>query len=288
MIQTVALFAALAFQSGENAKPGPAGTKVVTPLPVASTAGSKTVDYAERDIVSIAARLRFTTMIVLPKNEQILDFVVGDKEFWVVNGVQNFCFVKPAKAGTQTNLNLITATGVVYSFVLTEIGATGTSDMKVFIQPTESNLLSQINGEAKFVPASAVRDFEAQWKMAKEQERITKEQADLKVLQVLRDAAEEKQKARAAAPAALKFGYRFKKEKDDQFAVSEIYRDDKFTYIKASPRETPAVYELKNGRPSLINFEFHDGLYTLDKVVTDGYLAIGKKKLPFQLEESSK
>jgi type IV secretion system protein VirB9 len=283
MLKTVTLFTALAVVvSGENQKTDSATHSAVSP------AGSKTVDYAERDIVPIAARVRFTTMIVLPKNEQILDFIVGDKEFWVVNGVQNFCFVKPAKTGSQTNLNLITATGTVYSFVLTEAGATGAPDMKVFIQPTDTNLLSQINGEAKFVPASAVKDFEAQWKMAKEQERITKEQADLKVLQAQKDAEEEKQKARAAAPAMLKFGYRFKKEKDDPFAVSEIYCDDKFTYIKASPRETPSVYEMKDGKPSLINFEFHDGLYTLDKVVTDGYLAIGKKKLFFEWEEHGK
>ena len=48
---------------------------------------------------AFSARLRFTTLIVLPKAEQILDFVCGDKEFWVVNGAQNFAYVKPAKAG---------------------------------------------------------------------------------------------------------------------------------------------------------------------------------------------
>lgn len=272
------ILALAALLPGETAKPTP-----LIPPSAAPSPGSKTIDYVERDIVPIGARLRFTTMIVLPKNEQILDFVVGDKEFWIVNGVQNFCFVKPAKAGSQTNLNLITASGTVYSFVLSEIGSAGTPDMKVFVQPTDSSLLSQINGEPKFVPAAAVKDFEAQWKIAKEHERIASEQADLKVLQAQRDAEAEKQKVRAAYPTALKFGYRFKK--DELFAVSEIYRDDKFTYIKALPRETPAVYEVKDGEPSLINFDFHDGLYTLDKVVTNGYLAIGKKKLSFQLVE---
>jgi len=58
---------------------------------------------------------------VLPKNEQILDFTCGDKEFWIVSGTQNFAYVKPAKVNFQTNLNLITASGNVYSFVLTEV-----------------------------------------------------------------------------------------------------------------------------------------------------------------------
>ena len=66
------------------------------------------------------AKLRFTTMIILPEQEEILDFVCGDKEFWVVSGAQNLAYVKPAKAGATTNLNLVTASGHVYSFLLTE------------------------------------------------------------------------------------------------------------------------------------------------------------------------
>ena len=57
-------------------------------------------------------------MIILPEQEEILDFVCGDKEFWVVSGAQNLAYVKPAKAGATTNLNLVTASGNVYSFLL--------------------------------------------------------------------------------------------------------------------------------------------------------------------------
>ena len=77
------------------------------------------------------AKLRFTTMIILPEQEEILDFVCGDKEFWVVSGAQNLAYVKPAKAGATTNLNLVTASGHVYSFVLTEGAAD--PDLKVFV-----------------------------------------------------------------------------------------------------------------------------------------------------------
>ena len=61
----------------------------------------RTVQYGDKDILLVHARLRYTTLIELPKAEQILDFVCGDKEFWVVNGVQNFAFVKPSKAGAR-------------------------------------------------------------------------------------------------------------------------------------------------------------------------------------------
>src|SRR5216684_840338 len=82
---------------------------------------AKVVQYGEKDVVTVNTKIRFTTLIVLPKNEQILDFTCGDKEFWAVQGNQNFAYVKPAKTGSQTNLNLVTASGNIYSFVLTEV-----------------------------------------------------------------------------------------------------------------------------------------------------------------------
>ena len=66
-------------------------------------------------------KVRFTTMIVLPENEKILDFVYGDRDMWIVNGNQNIGYVKPAKEGSMTNLNLITASGNIYTFVLVEV-----------------------------------------------------------------------------------------------------------------------------------------------------------------------
>ena len=59
---------------------------------------ARTVTYSEHDVVGIQTRLRFTTVIVLPKTEQILDVVCGDKEFWPVSGALNIAYVKPAKA----------------------------------------------------------------------------------------------------------------------------------------------------------------------------------------------
>ena len=84
-------------------------------------------------LVKIKAKVRYTTLIILPKSEQILDFTCGDKEFWVINGAQNLAYVKPAKPGSQTNLNLITASGNIYSFVLTEVSKlpNGEPDLKV-------------------------------------------------------------------------------------------------------------------------------------------------------------
>ena len=82
----------------------------------------------------------------------------------------------------------------------------------------------------------------------------------------------------------MKFPYKFEPNRKP-FAVSAIYHDDKFTYIQANPQETPALYELKDGKPNLINFQFRNGTYIVDKILDSGYLAIGKQKLAFDRQE---
>src|SRR5882724_4447583 len=101
---------------------------------------AKTVKYAAKDIVLIRAKLRYTTLIVLPQSEKILDFVTGDKDFWVVEGTQNFCYIKPAKQGTSTDVTLITASGNVYSFLVKEVGESDDPDVKVFIEPKDQSI----------------------------------------------------------------------------------------------------------------------------------------------------
>src|SRR6202140_5702492 len=92
---------------------------------------ARTVKYSAKDIVLINAKLRYTTLVVLPQNEKILDFVTGDKDFWVVEGTQNFCYIKPAKQGISTDVTLITAAGNVYSFLVKEVGESDEPDIKV-------------------------------------------------------------------------------------------------------------------------------------------------------------
>ena len=65
-------------------------------------------------------------MVLLPDGEEILDVICGDRDFWVITATHNIAHVKPAKEGAATNLNLVTASGAVYSFLLTEKGGTGT------------------------------------------------------------------------------------------------------------------------------------------------------------------
>ena len=65
----------------------------------AATESARVVKYAKEDIVPVRAKLRFSTLIVLPDDEEILDFTTGDKEFWIINGLHNLCYIHPAQAG---------------------------------------------------------------------------------------------------------------------------------------------------------------------------------------------
>ena len=148
-----------------------------SPLTPEIQTGAKVVQYGEKDVVKVNAKLRYTSLIILPKNEQILDFTCGDKEFWIVNGSQNFAYVKPAKPGSHTNLNLITASGNVYSFVLAEVSETPTvePDLKVFVEPKEESMISAANRAPKFVSAQQVEDYRQQAEISKEETRQAKQ-----------------------------------------------------------------------------------------------------------------
>jgi type IV secretion system protein VirB9 len=94
-------------------------------------------------------------------------------------------------------------------------------------------------------------------------------------------AAAQSEQYRSQYPGQLHFDYTWDKKKAAALGLQQIWRDDKFTYLRGQFQETPALYETKDGKGSLINFDFANGLYTVPKTVTMGYLAIGKQKVEF-------
>jgi type IV secretory pathway VirB9-like protein len=237
---------------------------------IADAQVTRDVSYNARTVVPLHAKLRFTTLIILPEQEEILDFVCGDKEFWIVSGAQNLAYVKPAKAGATTNLNLVTASGNVYSFLLTEGNAD--ADVKVYVEPDES-MTRASTGLKKFVSAADVEELRRAAEAARQQAQIAGEAAE-------KTAAERISAFKASYPTRLSFPYRFKTG-EKPFLVSAIYTDGTFTYIKSAATELPALYELRDGRPNLVNFQVEQGVYIVPKILDRGYLAIGKQTFQF-------
>jgi type IV secretion system protein VirB9 len=223
---------------------------------------ARLVKYHANDIVSVHAKMRYTTLIQLPPTEKILEVATGDKDFWIIDTVGNYCFLHPAKEGIRSNLNLITDKGTVYSFVLDDVES-GDPDLKVVIEPSDPSSLAAANGAGKLVSAGEVEAARAQAQAAQTHAAAAVEQF------------------RAEYPTkALQFDYTFRNE--SPFDVSAIYHDDKFTYIKSLASEKFSVYELKDGKPDLISYQLQNGTYVIPTVVDKGYLEIGKRKLDFQ------
>ena len=64
-----------------------------------------------------------------------------------------------------------------------------------------------------------------------------------------------------------------------------IWHDGQFTYLKSDATELPALYELKDGKPAVVNFQVQHGTYVVPKVLDRGYLALGNARFTFEQRE---
>jgi type IV secretion system protein VirB9 len=224
---------------------------------------ARTVQYHSQDIVPIRAKVKYTTLIELPTTEKIMEAATGDKDFWIVDVVGNFCFVHPAKQGIASNLNLITDKGNIYSFTLQDIsGSSAEPDLKVIVEPADRSAIVAASGPPQFVPA-------AQLEQSKQQVNALQSHVEQAV-----------DEYKSSYPAQLKFDYVYKANQAP-FDIQSIYHDDKFTYIKTNAPEKFSVYEMKDGKPNLVTYDLREGTYIIPKVMDDGYVELGKKKMSF-------
>jgi type IV secretion system protein VirB9 len=192
-----------------------------------------------------------------------MEAATGDKDFWIVDVVGNFCFVHPAKQGISSNLSLITDKGNIYSFTLQDISSSSADpDLKVIIEPADRSSIVAASGPPQFVPAAQLEASKQQ--LAALQSHVTQAVDEYK----------------SAYPAELKFDYVYKRN-EAPFDIESIYHDDKFTYIKTTAPEKFSVYEMKDGKPNLITYDLRDGMYIIPKVMDSGYVELGKKRMDF-------
>jgi len=235
----------------------------------AQTTGIREVSASARSLIPLQTRLRYTTMIVLPEGEEILDVICGDRDFWVISSTHNIAHVKPAKEGAATNLNLVTASGAVYSFLLSEKNGASMPDLKVYVNADPN----APQGKPKYYSAAQMESLQAE---------LTEARAAVEAAS--RRAAESIATYKQQYPAKLQFVYgtlRYAKP----FLVRSMWHDGQFTYIKADATELPALYEVKDGKPALLNFQVHQGTYVVPKVLDEGYFALGKERYTFSQQE---
>jgi type IV secretion system protein VirB9 len=243
------------------------------PLPASAQAngtqvngtGIREVSASGRSLITLQTRVRYTTMVLLPDGEEILDVICGDRDFWVITATHNIAHVKPAKEGAATNMNLVTASGAVYSFLLTEKGGTGMPDLKVYVNADPS----APQGKPKYYSAAQLEELRSEL----EEARAATDAANRRTTEALAAYQQE-------YPGKLQFVYGAPKY-ERPFLVRSIWHDGQFTYIKADATELPALYEIKDGKPGLLNFQVQNGTYVVPKVLDRGYLSLGKERFEF-------
>jgi type IV secretory pathway VirB9-like protein len=241
--------------------------------------GVRTVMATPETVIPLSFKLRISTMVFLPEHEEIVFDDCGDRDFWVITVNHHMVSIKPAKPGGETNLNLITKTGAVYSFLLKE-GGKGTPDLKVFVTVPEDRAppVRKFYTTVEYEAAS-LRVEGLQTEMAELRARLKEVEAK---------AAEVKPQAPTAAPATSRLHFDYKPVKDEKpFHVKAVFHDGTFTYIQTTATEKFTIYETKDGKPSLLQFQVENGTYIIPKVIEDAYLALGTARFPIALKSGA-
>jgi type IV secretory pathway VirB9-like protein len=243
-------------------------------------AAPRTVTVSEADAPpSIRAGLLQSTLIMLPAEEKVANVFAGDTVDWVFDGghvPSRFISVKPKLANTTTDIHIVSDHGNEYTLQLREVSSDADPhfDSKVFVVPGDKAAKDRLADLPVFVPA-------ADLDKAKQEAAVAKaaQTAELKVEDTKAETY------RSQYPGTLHFDYTWDTKKGNALGLEQIWRDGKFTYLRGHFQETPALYETKDKKGSLINFDFSNGLYTVPKELDGGYLAIGKKKVEFHRVE---
>lgn len=226
----------------------------------------------------IRAGLLQSTLIVLPAEEKVASVFAGDTVAWVFDGghvASRFISIKPKVANGSTDIHIVSDHGNEYTLQLTEISNDPDPhfDSKIFISPGDQTAKDRLAQLPVFVPATELD--KAKQEIAAAQASQTAEQTKT-------------EQFRSQYPGSLHFDYAWDQKRGKELGLQQIWRDEKFTYLRGVFQEPPALYELKDGKGSLINFDFNAGLYTVPKQLEVGYLAIGKQKVEFRRVEGAR
>jgi type IV secretion system protein VirB9 len=223
----------------------------------------------------IRAGLLQSTLIVLPVEEKVANVFAGDTVDWIFDGghvASRFISVKPKTANGSTDIHIVSDHGNEYTLELREISSEDDAhyDSKVLIEPGDKSAKEKLTQLPVFVPAAELDKAKQDVAAAQAAQAAT-----LKAEQT------KEETYRSQYPGSLHFDYAWDEKKGKELGLQQIWRDDKFTYLRGQFQETPALYEVKDKKPSLINFDFSNGLYVVPKQLDNGYLAIGKQRVDF-------
>ncbi|MEP7308066.1 MAG: TrbG/VirB9 family P-type conjugative transfer protein [Acidobacteriota bacterium] len=247
--------------------------------------GIKTHKLKTTEIRTITMQKGKSTLLTMPQGEPIAEFNVGDSEAFTVEEGSNIFTMTAMKAGAETTLNIVMPDNAVYTWLLKEGVAKGqTPDFRI-IAVADDATDRQVSGKRQFITLAA---HEAEMQPLRDEVGAMKQavveagtQAQIRIAE-----------ARAAYPLTLR---RYQSQPFDAapFFVKNIVADDEFTWIQITmgghgAETLPALYEVLDGKPSMLNVITLPGRVTtikIPKVVREGYLEAGKAKWRFSLNQ---
>ena len=242
-----------------------------------AAADTRILRLPEKDdqIISVRTKIRHTTVLVLPPTENILDFVVGDSEYLALTGSANVAYIKPLAQPINTNVTLVCSSGRIYAFLVTEGSP---PHLVVRIERPKTKHTNQLPQPA-FVARSQVEGYQLAAQQAAQQAAAASDDARKRVQTAEKKADSTVAQFRADYPTTLQWPYRLERTAfQDPFLVEAMWRDDRFTYLRSRAQETPALYELRDGKPSLVAYDLEEnGLFIVRRLLSDGWLQVGDK-----------
>ncbi len=245
--------------------------------PVDPTPGPPvTVEMGQRMPMHIRVARGQATLIRLPEGQRVMNTYGGDKGeggIWSVDAGKvptRFLAAKPKEIGIHTTLHVISNTGEEISFFLQEVTGSD-SQFDAEVDAESPNAVGSEAAAVKWVPAEDAISCKTHADILKTDVAEAAKKADERV-------ALELAEYRATYPSKLSFAYTWDEAKAERLGfIGRPFSDDKFTYIRG--KQVLALYEInEDGKPSLIQYKYENGLYTIPKILYDGYLAIGTKK----------
>lgn len=178
----------------------------------------------------VRAGLLQSTLIVLPAEEKVANVFAGDTVDWVFDGghvASRFISVKPKTANSSTDIHIVSDHGNEYTLELREISsdADGHYDSKVLIEPGDKAAKEKLAQLPVFVPAAELDKAKQDAAAAQAAQAAT-----------LRAEKIKEETYRSEYPGSLHFDYTWDEKKGKELGLQQIWRDDKFTYLRGQFR----------------------------------------------------
>lgn len=232
---------------------------------------SRSVQVHRADIIPIYTQFGYNTIVIFPKGEELKDLLAPEAKLWSFSAGPNFLLIKAkgsdkeGRPGQKTSVSVTAASGNVYTFLVQETSNSSQKfDLRVELEQEDADSLNAI-AHPQFVPASQAAELAKQ--LAESQSQL----------------AQTKHDAATSEAREIRHDYEWKTGKEsDAFGLKAIYHDRIHTYIEANSQEAPTLYEVKDGKDSIVPYTLDHGRYVASKVIDHGYLRAGKQRLEFR------